>query len=299
MPAKTEQLQQRVTLDLTRQPTPPADYATFNATAQTLQVIDETSFQIATEMIGREKAWADTVDAFFDEGRELAHRSWKWFTTTIDVSKKKYSARAVLEPRMKAFRAKQEADRRAEELRLQREQAEAARLAQVEADRIQRQADQAAAELRKQGDLRAAKEAQQVAQEQAQAVVQEAESMAEIGTILPDARPSGGPGEARPWVGEVTDIKALCLAIGEGKVPLEYLTPVRGQGDKMMPLVMVDIQVLNNLAKRLGKEDLSIPGVKGTRSLQLRFSRGAAFSVKTGSADSVHVGFSPEDQEPW
>src|SRR5579885_1135303 len=110
MAAKTEELQERVTLDLTQRPQVPADYNTFKATAQALQVIDETSFQIATEMIQKELAWAAKVDEFFNEGRELAHRSWKWFTSTIAATKEPYAVRAILEPRMKAFRKKQEDD---------------------------------------------------------------------------------------------------------------------------------------------------------------------------------------------
>jgi len=49
------------------------------------------------------------------------------------------------------------------------------------------------------------------------------------------------------WHAEVTDLRALCKAVGEGKAPLAYV-------DANMP-------TLNTLAKRLMKE-LAIPGVK-------------------------------------
>lgn len=274
--SKTEALQERVTLDLTQRPELPGDYKTFKATAEALQISDETAYQIATEMIQREVAFAARVDAFFNEGRELAHKTWKWFTSTIAATKEPYAVRQILEPRMKAYRRKQEEARRAEEQRLQREADQRRREADAEAARLQAEADAEAAKLRRDGEMKAAREREALAAQQAREVVQTAAALADVGVVLPGARPAGGPGEAMPWVAEVTDIKAICKAIGEGKIPLEYLTPVRGKGEQMVPLVEINMAVLNHLAKRMGREDIGVPGAVGKREVQLRFSRSPA-----------------------
>lgn len=265
-----------VTLDLTRSPEVPADYRSFKATAQALQVIDEDSFAIATEMIQKENAWAKKVDEFFDEGRELAHRSWRWFTGAISKAKEPYAVRSILEPRMKKFRADQIAARQAEERRIQREAEQREREAREEAARIQREAEAKAAELRKAGEMRAAKDAQIEAARKAVEAVEAAQILADVGTVLPDAKPQGGPGESRPWVGEVLNVVEMCKAIGTGSIPLEYLTPVRGKGEQMLPLVTVDMTVLNHIAKRMGRENIGVPGARGKRDIQMRFGKAAS-----------------------
>lgn len=270
-PMKTTELSGVVSLDLTTRPELPQDYKAFLEVARTLQVIDEESFAIANEMVLRQDAWDKSVDAFFDKGRDLAYRSWKWFTETITATKKPMEVRSVLVPRMKKYRADQDRIKREAEERARREREEAERQAREEAARIQREADAAAAQLRQQGEMRAAREAQEQAQQAAQAVVQQAEAIAEVGVILPSAKPAGGPGEAYPWVGEVVNMKALCKAIGDGVIPLEYAMPVRGQGDQMRPLVVVDQALLNHIAKRMGREDIGLAGCVGKRDLQLRF----------------------------
>lgn len=265
----------KVTLDLSIRPELPADYQTFKEVATQLQVVDDESYAIAAAMIQKEVRWGASVDTFFDSGREQANKLHKWFTSTISNLKAGYSVRPILEIRMKAYKRKQEDERIARE-REQARIAEEARLkAEDEARRIQAEADAEAARLRQLGEMRQAREVVATAAEQATAVVEHADSLAELGTIEPAAPKLAGVSDSRPWVGEVVDIKALCKAIGDGVIPLEWLTPVRLQGEQMVPLVTVDQTVLNHIAKRMGKVDLGIPGVQGSRSVQLRFSKSA------------------------
>lgn len=265
-----------VTLDLTKLPKVPADNDTFVATANALQIIDDTSYSIAAEMIQRSLQWDADVDAFFENGREAAHASWKWFTGNIATFKAKRNVRGILEPRMKAFKKKQEAESATREREQARIAEEARQKAEQEARRIQAEADERAAELRRQGEMRAAREVVATAAEQATSVVEQADSLAELGTIEPAPAKLAGVSDSRPWVGEVVDMRALCKAIGDGTIPLTWSTPVRGSTIEMLPLVVIDQSVLNHIAKRMGKEDIGLAGCIGFRSVQLRFSKSVA-----------------------
>jgi len=309
---KTEELKGIVTLDLSKAPDIPADHKTIEATARAFLVTNEESYSVASQMIQGAAANIAKVEAFFESDKTLAHRLHKSICDKISTITAPWrSVRVHIEPKMRAYRQEQERQRREAEGRARREAQEAERKAREEAARIEAEAKRQADELRRAGEMRLAREAQERAQQEAQTVVAEAEETAALGVILPETKPVGGPSEARPWEGEVTDMRALCRAIGGMVIPdalktallqanfnqedadlilqlverctaahpLEYMTPVRGQGDQPRPLVVVDQSVLNNLAKRLGREDLGIPGVKGTRGLQLRFSGKATTAV--------------------
>lgn len=267
----------KVTLDLSIRPELPPDYQTFKEVATQLQVVDEGSYAVAAAMIQKEARWGASVDAFFDGGREQANRLHKWFTSTISSMKAGYAVRTTLEPRMKAYKRQIEDERIARERELAR-QAEQARIeAEREAKKIQDAADAEAARLRQVGEMRQAREVEAQATEQAAAIVEQADSLADLGTIAPAAPKVEGVFDSRPWVGEVVDIKALCKAIGDGTIPLRWSTPVRGRTiNEMLPLVIVNQSVLNQIAKRMGKTDLGIPGTQGIREVQLRFSKSAA-----------------------
>lgn len=269
---KSEALTGIVSLDLTREPSLPEDHGTLMKFAQDFAVTDEPSYAEAARLIQQSSRFSANVEAFFSEGKANAHKAHKWFCDRITAICKPYDVRPVLEPKMKAFRAKQERERQEAERRVQAEADRQRREAEAEARRIQAVADAQATELRKAGEMRAAREAESAAQQQAQAVVQQAEELADIGTILPDAKPLGGPGEARIWVAEVVDIKLLCRAIADGTVDLEQMMSGGPKNGQMVPLLTVNQSVVDNLAKRMGREDIGIPGVRGTRGLQLRFS---------------------------
>ena len=181
---------------------------------------------------------------------------------------------AVGRKAMTSFRQEQERRKQIEAARAQREQEERDRQARAEAARIEREAQERAVALRREGDMRAAREAQERAAAQAHAIIVQAEEESALGVILPDVKPLGGPGESRPWIGEVTDIRALCAAIGSGDIPLEYVIK-----DEPRPLVVIDQAVLNWIAKRWQREDIGIPGARGVRDLVLRYSKKGAAPI--------------------
>lgn len=293
MPAKTEQLQERVTLDMTLAPEQPADSGTIEAKVKAFQVTSEEEYTAASNMIQIAASNIAKAEAFFEGTPDnpgikvLAHRAHAAICEKIrTITAPWRSVRANLEPKMKSYRKRIDDERRAAELKLQQEQAEAARLAQVEADAIRLKAEHEAAELRKAGDLRAAKEAQANAAQQAQAVVEEAAAMNEVGVILPDVRPVDGPGEARIWRGVVDDIKETCRAIGAGEVPLMFTLPKRGGGEEEVPIVEISQKVIDYLAKRHGRADIGVNGCHGERELSLRFSKSAHPELDRAQADT-------------
>ena len=298
MPAKSEAVPERLTLDMTLSPEQPADSGTIEAKVKAFQVTCEEEYTAASNMIQIAASNIAKAEQFFEGTPDnpgikvLAHRAHAAICEKIrTITAPWRGVRTTLEPRMKAYRKRLDDERRAAEEKLRREQAEAARLAQEEADRIQRQADEAAAALRKAGDLRAAKEAQVVAAQQAQAVVEEAAAMNDVGVILADNRPVDGPGEARIWRGVVDDIKETCRAIGAGEIPLTFTLPKRGGGEEAVTIVEISQKVIDYLAKRHGRHDIGVKGCHGERELSLRFSKAAA---------PVQVGFSKQEEtEGW
>jgi hypothetical protein len=283
---KTEtEVSGRVTLDLTRQPDLPSDYKTLKAFAEEFNVETAQDFEVATELIQKSAKWMASVEAFFKDGRERALAAHRWFTGTIKTLTAPYDIRGVLEPKMKRYLKGVEERRLAEECRIQQEQAKAEQAARAEAERIRVEAELAAAELRKQGQMGASRQMVEAAAEQAQNVVEQAQAIADVGTILPAPARVEGVSDSRPWIAEVVDLKAICKAIGDGVIPLEFLTPVRGQGEAMVPLVSVNMSVLNHIAKRMGRENLNIPGTRGIREVQLRFSKSAAAAPVPRSGD--------------
>ncbi len=270
-----KELGPRVTLDLTQQPALPADYNTFLGAAQVLEVKDEQSYAIAAQMIQKSAAWDASVDSFFDEGRELAHRSWKWFTGTISKLKAPYAVRDVLEPKMKRFRRQQEDARRAEEERLAREARAAIVKAEQEAAEIRRKAEEEAARLRREGEMRAAREVVTQATEQAAQVVEVADSLADLGTIAPAEPKFQGVGESRPWVAVIDNISHVLKDIAEGNVDI-----TAEESEKLQKVLQ---PILNRIAKRMGKTDIGVRGAHGERDVTLRFSKGIA-PVQIGHA---------------
>jgi hypothetical protein len=265
-----------ITLDMTRQPDLPEDYKTLKAFAQEFRVETEEDFQIATELIQKSARWMSSVEVFFDEGKKKAHAAHRWFTQTIAGLCAPYDVRPVLQPKMVAFRKRQDDERRAAEEKARREAEAAEQAARAEAERIRLEAERAAAELRKQGELKAAREMQAEAAEQAQNVVEQAQAIADVGTILPAAPKVAGLGESRPWIGVIDDPMEVIKAVAAGKVPLMFTLPKRGGGMEEVPLLEVNQRVVTEMAKRLGRPSIGIPGCRGEREVGLRFSKSAA-----------------------
>lgn len=307
-----------VSLDLRREPDFPLDSRNMEAAARALQVVDEESYALAARIIQRNASWVSKIEAFFEDDRSLANKLHKSITTKIaKLTAPGRVVRPILEPKMLAFRRKQEDEKRAiETARLLREQAERRR-AEDEARAIQAKGDADAAELRRQGEFRSARAITALAAEEAKTVIAEAVPLAVIPT---DTRPQAeGVNDRRPWVGRLVSEADLILGVAAGlpnefnttilelvkfletgpknefasawikelkryrglATPLMHTIPVKTRQsdgklrdvDTSVPILEVNQAVPNYIAKRLGMEDIGIPGVKGERELGLSFRR--------------------------
>jgi len=272
-----------VSLNLDKSPEPHPQAGTIEAVAKRFEVNSEAAYTEATALIQNSAAIIARVEGFFETDKNLAHRLHASICEKIrSITAPWRAVRPIIEPKMRRFRADQAEAKRLADLKIQRENEAKEHAAREVAAKIQREADAEAARLRDVGQMRLAKETQQQGTAKAVEVVFAAAQLAEIGTVLPDVRPAGGPGESRPWQAEVTDLKAMCAAIGRGEIPLTYEMPKRGGGSEMVPLVEPNMALLNYLAKRMGRADIGIAGARGIRELSLKFSRSAPVPVQSG-----------------
>lgn len=151
----------------------------------------------------------------------------------------------------------------AEKRRLDQEEADRQRAIREQEDQAKAIEDQKCAEaerLRKDGLI---KEARQV--EAAPPPV----LAAPVGPISAPAPVAVGQAKKFQFVGKVDSVLEILKAIASGKIPLEY--DLKGDGE-MRPLVVVDMAVLNALAKTRQK-DLGIPGCRSFESVSYSRSR--------------------------
>ena len=122
----------------------------------------------------------------------------------------------------------------------------------------QREAEEAAKKIADDAKLALAVQA-----EESGASAQEVESILNMelttpAPVLPAAPKVEGVTSSGRWKAEVTDLKALCRAVAEGKVMAELVEP--------------NMSLLNKLATQL-KEGFDIPGVKATRETAISFKK--------------------------
>lgn len=283
---KEQELSGVVSLDLRKQPEIPASQKTVEAQAKAFVVDSEDSYSAGVALIQSSAGAIAKVEAFFESDKSLAYQLHASICEKIRTITAPWRAvRPAIEPKLKAYRKAQDDIRRAEEQRLARESEQARIAAATEAARIQREADEKAALLKRQGELSAAREVKAEAQEQAIAVMDAADVVADVGTILPAAPRTSGLGESRPWIGVIDSPLEVLQAIASGKIPLMYTIPKRGGGTEEVPLVTINQQVVTYAAKRLGKQDIGIPGTHGERDISLRISSKGAVGSAASTGD--------------
>lgn len=199
----------------------------------------------------------------FDPICEAAHKAHKAATE----KRSKYldhltAAQKAVKSLMSAYDAEQERIRKAEEERLSaiaRAEEEARRKAEIERLEAERKAEEdrllAEAQAAKdRGDndtaeilTNAAVETSEAIKEQSAAIAQEPIYVAPVVVQKTTPKMAGGPVYREVWAAEVTDIKALCLAVATGKSSTECVTG--------------NMVALNRMAVAL-KGTMNIPGVK-------------------------------------
>lgn len=231
--------------------------------AKAVKVIDSETYTAAGIMWKSIGDMIKEVKDTFDPICEAAHKAHKAATE----KRSKYldpltNAQKSVKALMSAYDAEQERIRKAEEDRLrkiaedeekERRRAEQERLEaerKAEEDRLLAEAqaakdrgDNETAELL----TNAAVETSEAIKEQSAAIAQEPIYVAPI--VVPKTTPkmAGGPVYREVWAAEVTDIKALCLAVATGKASPECVTG--------------NMVTLNRMAVAL-KGTMNIPGVK-------------------------------------
>lgn len=194
---------------------------------------------------------------------------------------------------LKRWNEELERKKRAEEDRRRREDEERERKAREEAEALERKAQEEAAALRKQGEIRAARETVVQAQLQAQEIVAEAQES--VGVVLPDNRPKvNGLGDSYRWKArEVVKegdpdwgIMEVIRAIAAGRIPLRYLTPVRGGQPEMRRLLEINPTVLNEVGNRIRREDIGIVGTEGFKDWGMRLSGRASSAPSAPMEDT-------------
>jgi len=128
------------------------------------------------------------------------------------------------------------------------------RIRQAEQRRLQEEARKREEEAR----LQAALEAEQAgAKEEAEEILAEPAYVAPV--VVPKATPKvqGGPVFTTRWFASVTDIKALCRAVADGKASTEYVMGL--EKDRLTGIV--SCPALNKMATAL-KGTMNVPGVQ-------------------------------------
>jgi hypothetical protein len=215
--------------------------------AKMIMVKDQASLQKANMFFLDIKALRKKIAEVFNPIISKAHAAHQ------EALKQKADAEAPLILAEKYLNG-QVTDYKREQDRIRAEEEERNRLEaiRIEAERRQKEEDE---RLAKAAELEASG-----AKEEAEAVIQEAIEEKEKPIepyIPPPSTPKvelNGATVKTYWHAEVTDLRALCKAIGDGSQPTAYV-------EAKMP-------VLNTLATRLKKE-LNIPGVKAVSTTSM------------------------------
>lgn len=205
--------------------------------ANAVKIVDAGSYVKAGELWNNirelRKKVKDSFDPIIKKAHE-AHREALDRKAAVDAPLD--AAERTVKKAMNAWDEEQERIRREEERRLQEE----ARKREEEAR------------------LQAAIEAEQAgAKEEAEQILAEPVPVAPV--IVPKATPkvAGGPVFQTRWFASVTDIKALCRAVADGKASTEYVMGL--EKDRLTGIV--SCPALNKMATAL-KGTMNVPGVQ-------------------------------------
>ena len=193
--------------------------------ATSIEILDPLTYEQAVEYAKAIKAVGKDIEMFCEDGIKAAHATWKTLLAARDEKLKPLKeAESILKSKMIRYTEEEERKRREEEARIReemRKQEEEARL-------------RAAEQLEKEGRI-----------EEASQVIEEPIFTPTV--VLPQATQPKGVSYRENYSARVTDLKALCRAVVEGRVPEAAVTP--------------NMTVLNQQARSL-KTALKWPGVE-------------------------------------
>lgn len=223
------------------------------APIRNFQVIDIESSQMAMNLRVAIKAKKKAVEAVFNPHIENAHRAHKALTT---AKKEKLipldAAIKYLGEKLNAYTQEQQRIAREAELKRRLEEERIRKEAEAEAEKI-RLAEQQRLEDEQ---LEAAKQAEEAGEKElAEAILnQEVEAAPVVPAYVPPSAPvvpayvpPQGLQQRTTWKAEVVDIKALCVAVAAGTVPVEVFK--------------INQALLNEKARSM-QNNLNWPGVR-------------------------------------
>jgi len=195
--------------------------------AQSIIIVTNEDRETAEEQIQSAKALEDEIFKYLDPPREKAYEDYKYHKKRLDNAiKPVQEARKLFKKKCIEWDQKKERIRR-----------EAQRKAEAEArKRAEEETLAAAVQAEQEGDYIAA-----------EAILAEPVEVAPVIVSKTSPAPSRLSAGRTQWYAEGQDIKTLCKAVANGKVPSEY--------------VVFNMPVLNKMAVAL-KSSMNIPGVK-------------------------------------
>lgn len=197
--------------------------------ARALTIVDDATNARAGEMLKGIKALAGQIDGTFDPIKKKAHDTHRAICDEQAKAKKPLlEAEKILKDSMTAYYDEQQRLARAEAARLEAEAREIEEAARLE--------EAAALEAAGQNE-----EAERV-------LVEEPPTPAFVPPVA--VAKVAGVAMREEWSGEVTNLRDLCRAIGEGKAPVT--------------LVTINQATLNGLARSL-KGELKYPGIRAVK----------------------------------
>ena len=196
-----------------------------------ITITDQASYDRAAEILTSVKTWRKRWEEYWKPMRESAHQTWKNICTKIkEVDDPAAAVEATVKRSLLAWDQEQE-----------RIQQERQRKADEEA-RKKAEADRAAAAVQAEMDG--------LSEEEIEAAVASVEEVP-APVVEPTYQKASGISKRDNWTCQVDDLKALCKAIGAGKVPTSYVLPnesalnARARADKST-MVLPGCKAVNN-----------------------------------------------------
>jgi hypothetical protein len=214
------------------------------------KVTSDSEYQRVAELLQTAASRIKTIEDEFESDKSTAHKLWKGITSRIARWTEPYAKlRADCEAKLRPYLESLEEAKSTAENQI-RESGKAAK--QELLDR--------AKELRRQGMIREAKSLEEEAKEAAFEVV------------LPDATPEvDGLQNKRPWVGVIDSPMELIIAVAEGRCPLNWTIPLRGE-DIEEPILIINERILNYMARKL-QSSMKIPGCHAKQEIKFAAKR--------------------------
>jgi hypothetical protein len=246
MAAKTKQLSGTITISLDKTPDLPGDKDRILLAAQTLEVVDDATYQRGADLREAALGRVKVVEEFFAADKKTSHGLWKSICDKITLLSAPYKqVLQVIEPKMKTWRL-------AEEAKI----AEAAKEIESANEDVKVDLALQAKLARRNGDIALAK--------QLEAQMRDIPTEVALPSVKPEVE---NLTERRAWIGVCDKPMETIVAVAEGRTPLLHVITVRGEV-REEPLLIVNPAVVLFYARKLEREmSAYLPGCHAEQDL--------------------------------